>query len=1104
MSRIILLAAAWALAQLASAQPGNGSADAAQQEGIPADVRVEPDVAASEFPATAPGYTTAPGYNGDPTAALAENSDAEFAPGEILLAFRPGVAVAQVDAVRQAVAATQIKQFAQIGVHHWRLPPGLTVDQAVGALSANPNVKYAEPNYIFRAHVFPNDPYFYHSQWGMNNWGYLGMTPDADIDAPEAWDVQTGSADVVVGVIDTGIDYTHEDLADNIWANLGETIDGFDNDGNGYVDDVRGWDFRNDDNDPIDDHGHGTHVAGIIGAKGNNGIAVTGVNWTVTLMPLKFLDSAGYGWTDDAIEAVLYAAGFGVRVTNNSWGGGRKSRALEDAIESSGALFVASAGNDGSSRKQYPAAYDLDNVISVAATDWDDELWSFSNYGASWVDLGAPGVSVLSTAPTVNCTLCGNEDGVRSLSGTSMAAPHVAGVAALVMAEDPAMDILTIKGRILSGVDPLPSLEGKTLTGGRLNAFAAVPRPPGIIVTPVEGLVTTEAGTTDAFSVVLYCEPAADVSINLASSDLSEGTVSPASLIFTLADWHLPQQVIVTGVDDAIGDGNVTYTVLTAPAVSADPGYDGLDAADVSVTNLDDDGARAQDGSIVAWGAGGCGQSEWPHYGQSCVPEPNAGFVAVAVGGFHNLGLQADGSIVAWGAGGCGQSPPYHFGQSCVPAPNLDFVAVAAGGYHSLGLKADGSIAAFGANYYGQSDVPAPNTGFVAVAGGGAFSVGLKSDGSIVGWGSDSYGALNVPQPNSGFVALAAGGYHVLGLKADGSIVAWGAGDCQQPVGSFPHYGQSCPPAPNTGFVAVTAGSGHSLGLKADGSIVAWGRNDSGQCDVPAPNAGFVAIGQSRNHHNLALKAGGSIVPWGLNDQGQLYVPAPNTGFVAVAAGAFHSLGLVGLPPAPGITVTPTLGLVTTEAGGTDAFSVVLDTEPAADVTIDLASSDLSEGTVEPVTLVFTAADWNLPQQVIVTGVDDAIVDGNVPYTIVTAPAVSTDPDYNGLNAADVSVTNLDDDGAGVTVSSIVPDSMQAGTQVDVIISGSGFVDGASVTFENGAGVAPTADVTSVNSTTIEAVITAHKNAKAAAWDVRVTNPDASTGTLTAGFTVIR
>ena len=219
-------------------------------------------------------------------------------------------------------------------------------------------------------------------------------------------------------------------------------------------------------------------------------------------------------------------------------------------------------------------------------------------------------------------------------------------------------------------------------------------------------------------------------------------------------------------------------------------------------------------------------------------------------------------------------------------------------------------------------------------------------------------------------------------------------------------------------------------------------------------------------------------------------------------------------PPPPGITVTPTLGLVTNEAGGTDVFSVVLNTEPTAAVTIDLSTSDATEGLVSAgaqgpaasVWLDFDSTNWNVPQTVTVTGVDDAIVDGDIPYTIITAPAVSGDQDYSGLDADDVSVTNLDDDGADVTVSSIVPDSMQAGTQVDVIISGAGFVDGASVTFENGAGVAPTADVTYVwpDGLTIEGTVTAHKNAKAAVWDVRVTNQDTSSGVLIDGFTVIK
>jgi hypothetical protein len=213
-------------------------------------------------------------------------------------------------------------------------------------------------------------------------------------------------------------------------------------------------------------------------------------------------------------------------------------------------------------------------------------------------------------------------------------------------------------------------------------------------------------------------------------------------------------------------------------------------------------------------------------------------------------------------------------------------------------------------------------------------------------------------------------------------------------------------------------------------------------------------------------------------------------------------------PPPPGITVTPVEGLVTTEEGGTDTFSVVLDTQPTADVIIDLSSSDPSEGTVSPASLIFIAEDWDLPQTVTVTGVDDAIVDGNIPYTIVTAPAVSADSDYNGLDAADVSVTNLDDDGAGVTVSSIWPDWMSAGTTIDVSITGTGFQAGATVTFENGSGPAPTADVTYVwpDGLTIEATVTAPGGGPPGerVWDVRVTNPDTSTGVLIDGFTVTR
>ena len=255
-----------------------------------------------------------------------------------------------------AVGARPTKRFAQIDSTVVSVSPANT-NWTIRTLEQDPRVAYAEPNFILHAADTPNDPSF-PQEWGLNNTGqqvnFTTGTPDADIDAKEAWSVSTGSPNVTVAVIDTGVDVTHPDLAQNIWINEGENCagcrtNGIDDDGDGYVDDWRGWDFVNHDNNPTDDNGHGTHVAGTIAAAGNNGIGVTGVTWNSTIMPLKFLDSSGSGSTEDAISAILYARAKGVPIMNNSWGGGDFSQALEDAIEltdASGELFVAAAGND--------------------------------------------------------------------------------------------------------------------------------------------------------------------------------------------------------------------------------------------------------------------------------------------------------------------------------------------------------------------------------------------------------------------------------------------------------------------------------------------------------------------------------------------------------------------------------------------------------------------------------------------------------------------------------------------------------------------------------------------------------------------------------------
>jgi Zn-dependent metalloprotease/subtilisin family serine protease len=343
---------------------------------------------------------------------------------------------------------------------------------AIDAIRHQSGVLYVEPNYIRTLNAIPDDASF-GSLYGLHNTGQTGGTPGADIDAVKAWETHKGSGSTVIGVIDTGIDYLHPDLADNIWVNPGEIPgNGIDDDGNGYVDDVHGYDFINNDSDPMDGHSHGTHVAGTIAARGNNGMGVVGVNWQASLMAIKIFSDGGS--TNDAtiLNAVAYANAMGVKVTNNSWGGGPFSQSLKDIINDgavNGYLFIAAAGNNygnnNDTSPQYPASYDCENIISVASTDHNDLMSSFSNYGATSVDLAAPGSNVYSTTPSGN---------YGSKSGTSMATPHVAGAAGLLMSYNPSLSGAEIKQILLEAVDIIPSVSGKVLSNGRLNVANAI------------------------------------------------------------------------------------------------------------------------------------------------------------------------------------------------------------------------------------------------------------------------------------------------------------------------------------------------------------------------------------------------------------------------------------------------------------------------------------------------------------------------------------------------------------------------------------------------------------------------------------------------------
>ena len=357
---------------------------------------------------------------------------------------------------------------------------GQSPAEAAEQLERSPAVRYAEPDAPRRAFaVVPDDRYF-GVQWGLSNNGQsvggTAGTVDADIDAPEAWQLTTGSAAVTVAVIDSGVELDHSDLAGSIWRNPGESGDrreynGADDDGNGLVDDWRGWDWVDGDNDPTDANGHGTHVAGTVGARGNDGSGVAGVAWDVSLMPLRTLGADGSGYVSDVIRAYGYAGARKAHIVNASLGGSAFSRTERDAIAAAPqTLFVVAAGNDGVDNDRepsYPCNYALDNVVCVAATDQRDALADFSNYGATTVDLAAPGVNIASTYTGGSWAI---------LDGTSMATPHVAGAAALLWSRAPGATVAQVRDALLGSVVPRPSLLGRTVTGGVLNADRALRR----------------------------------------------------------------------------------------------------------------------------------------------------------------------------------------------------------------------------------------------------------------------------------------------------------------------------------------------------------------------------------------------------------------------------------------------------------------------------------------------------------------------------------------------------------------------------------------------------------------------------------------------------
>jgi subtilisin family serine protease len=385
--------------------------------------------------------------------------------------------------LKRAAKDAKVPDLSTIYKLELELEPGQSLEQAAAAYQQNPDIEYAELNYIVAIHETPSDP-LYPIQWPLNNTGQMYPhsgrynlppgTADSDIDAPEAWDIHTGSSEIIVAVVDTGADYTHRDLDDNIWVNQTELggEPGVDDDENGYVDDVYGYNFAYGNSDPTDDQGHGTHCAGIIAAEGNNGSDIAGLCWNTKIMALKFLNWSGSGQVADAIPAFYYAVENDADVISNSWGGGLYMQSMQDAIDyahSHGVIVVASAGNDNTDIPAYPAYYE--HVIAVAATNSNDEKASFSNYG-DWVDIAAPGVDILSLRASGTSLGKVYTAYTTVLSGTSMACPHVSGACALLLSVNPTLTNDQVYDILMETVDPIAP--GISLSDGRLNLFGAL------------------------------------------------------------------------------------------------------------------------------------------------------------------------------------------------------------------------------------------------------------------------------------------------------------------------------------------------------------------------------------------------------------------------------------------------------------------------------------------------------------------------------------------------------------------------------------------------------------------------------------------------------
>lgn len=984
--------------------------------------------------------------------------DWKIVPGELLVEYVSQSDANQHSRVRSSISGslletlnTPIRRLSGFGaLDRFRLSAGSSLDDALNRLRRDPSVRFAEPNYVYRKMETSNDTYYANGNlWGMYSDDIPASGPSSTTNqygsqAEKAWrDGVIGSSNVIVGIIDEGVQVKHPDLNDNIWTNPFEVpADGIDNDGNGYIDDVNGWDFVNNDNSVFDagQDSHGTHVAGTIGGEGGNGSGVVGVNWNVSMISLKFLGADG-GTTADAIRAIDYLTdlktrhGLNIVASNNSWGGGGYSQALHDAIiraAKANILFIAAAGNESNNNEinqSYPAGYDTtigtstesaasyDAVVTVAAINSSGGMSSFSNYGATTVDIGAPGEGIWSTVPA---------NVYANYSGTSMATPHVTGAVALYASLVPAgTSASTIRQALLSTAIPTASLTGKVATGGRLNVYGAIRSAQslaldrGVYGAPstatlsvahstanvnagiAETVTATIRSTTESTpETVTLTETGVNTGRFSATISLAKGTATANGILEvshndTITATYAGLGQTVTAKVDAVAptltELGITPKASTAEirwttneAATTEVAY-GLSASNLNLTSRNLELVNSHIATLVSL-------SPSTTYFYEIRSQDSAGnLVTSPVGSFTTAA-----------------TAPYLFVDDDMGATYERFftAALAANGYvydvWDVSAVGSGPSAADLANY----DIVVWNTGSdyqsatagLSSADQTALTSYLDGGGRLYLSGQDALYTGTSATFRQNYLKVASYKDDVVSANHTETGIA----------GNLVSYGMSLSltkPAdyPSLYVDAVTPAAG-AQGMFLHGVAGAPSTFSSISYRGDYNNGGFGVVFTTFPFEAVSSTAGNP------NNQRQFLKRI------------FEFLNGTAVPV--GINVSsPTPGSTTTEAGDSASFTVVLAAAPTANVTIPVSVSDSTEARVNVTSLVFTTSNWSTPQTVQVTGVEDTIDDGNIAFNVVLGAATSTDARYAGLNPADIPFTNIDNDDPVVTSFLVVNDA---------------------------------------------------------------------------------